>query len=149
MIPIVKKLIKVVAVGAVILFTPGLPPYGDFEVITVAPTRPFQGPLAPKNYPLDKMERLFEGRVAGPESMARSPTDPDTFYTALLDGDIVKISNNGTEMTSLGIRFYKDCHSQYEPHKCGLPIGLNFDRDGHLIVADSYLGLFKIDIETG
>jgi len=36
----------------------------------------------------------------------------------------------------------------YEP-VCGRPHGLRLDRDGQLIVADSYLGLFKVDPWTG
>ena len=147
---LVKKLLKVVAAGAVILFIPGLPPHGNFEVITLAPSKPFEGALHPKNYALDKMERLFEGRVVGAESMTQSPSDPATFYTALLDGDIIKISKNGTEMSSLNVRMSKDCTNLIEPHKCGLPIGIAFHPDGqHLIVADSYLGIFKINVESG
>ncbi len=36
----------------------------------------------------------------------------------------------------------------YEP-VCGRPHGLRLDRDGQLIVADSYQGLFKVDPWTG
>lgn len=147
---ICTKLLKTVALATVIFFIPGLPPFVDFDVITVAPTRPFQDGLDPKSYALDKMERIFEGRIIGPESIEQSPTDPGTFYTALQDGDIVKISNNGTQLTSLGVRLSKNCPSRFDPNKCGRPLGLRFDRNKrNLIVSDAYLGIFKIDIETG
>ena len=147
---LVKSLLKVIAVCAVIFFIPGLPPYGDFDVITLAPNRPFEGALHPKNYALDKMERLFEGRVMGAESIAQSLADPATFYTALFDGDIVKISNNGTQLSSLNVRMSKECTNRLELHKCGVPIGIHFHPDGkHLIVVDSYLGIFKINLKSG
>ena len=33
--------------------------------------------------------------------------------------------------------------------KCGRPKGMKFDKDGHLIVVDSYIGLLKVNTETG
>ena len=32
---------------------------------------------------------------------------------------------------------------------CGRPLGMRFDRDGYLIVADAYLGLYKVNVATG
>lgn len=32
---------------------------------------------------------------------------------------------------------------------CGRPLGMRFDKDGYLIVADAYLGLYKINVATG
>ena len=32
---------------------------------------------------------------------------------------------------------------------CGRPLGMRFDKDGYLIVADAYLGLFKVNVVTG
>lgn len=151
---LLKKLLQTVAIVAAILFIPGLPPNDDIEAINMVPIKPLQGAMDPKDYVLDKVERVLEGRVFGPEMTEESPTEPGVFYTGLLDGDIVKITNNGTQLTSLGIRLSKDCPSSsfdlYDPHRCGMPIGLRFRKDGrHLIVADSYLGIFEIDIETG
>ena len=147
---IVTKLLKAVAVVTAILFAPGLPPYGKFEVIDFAPTRPLQGVLDSKDYALNKIERLFEGRVIGPESLEQSPTDSSTFYTALMDGDIVRISNNATKMTSLGVRLSKDCPDRFDPAVCGRALALRFDRNGrNLIVSDASLGIFDIDIQSG
>ena len=36
---------------------------------------------------------------------------------------------------------------QHEQH-CGRILGLDFDKNGYLIVADAYFGLFKIDLKT-
>ena len=32
---------------------------------------------------------------------------------------------------------------------CGRPLGMRKDKDGYLIVADAYLGLFKVNVATG
>lgn len=32
---------------------------------------------------------------------------------------------------------------------CGRPLGLRFNKDGYLIVADAYLGLYKVDVDSG
>jgi hypothetical protein len=31
---------------------------------------------------------------------------------------------------------------------CGRPLGMRFDKDGYLIVIDTYLGLYKINVAT-
>lgn len=32
---------------------------------------------------------------------------------------------------------------------CGRPLGMRMSKDGYLIVADAYLGLFKVNVATG
>ena len=32
---------------------------------------------------------------------------------------------------------------------CGRPLGMKFDPDGYLVVCDAYLGLFRVDVDTG
>ena len=32
---------------------------------------------------------------------------------------------------------------------CGRPLGLDFDLEGRLVVADAFRGVYKIDTETG
>ena len=32
---------------------------------------------------------------------------------------------------------------------CGRPLGMRFDHEGFLIVIDTYLGLFKVNVDTG
>ncbi|XP_013383690.1 adipocyte plasma membrane-associated protein isoform X2 [Lingula anatina] len=32
---------------------------------------------------------------------------------------------------------------------CGRPLGMRFDKDGSLVVVDAYLGLFRVNVETG
>ncbi|XP_076055765.1 uncharacterized protein LOC143033951 isoform X2 [Oratosquilla oratoria] len=37
----------------------------------------------------------------------------------------------------------------WEEHICGRPLGLRFAADGRLLVADAYLGIFAVNVETG
>ena len=32
---------------------------------------------------------------------------------------------------------------------CGRPLGMRLNKDGYLLVADAYLGLFQINVATG
>lgn len=32
---------------------------------------------------------------------------------------------------------------------CGRPLGMRMDNEGYLVVADAYLGIFKINVATG
>jgi hypothetical protein len=43
----------------------------------------------------------------------------------------------------------KDCSSIVHEKICGRPLGLAFDNKGHLIVADAYYGLYRLDVHTG
>ncbi len=140
--------IDTIIVLAIILFTPGLPPYGDFIAIYPAPPRALQGALDPKDYALNQVEKLFEGELIGPEALEVSPTDPDVFYTTLQSGEIVKISDNGKKMEHVA-KFGSKCDGLWDAANCGRPLGIRFDKDGHLIAADSYLGIYKINFETG
>ena len=149
---LVKKffrfLLDITVVSAIILFVPGVPPYGKFDVITVAPPRRFEGALDPGDYALNKAEKLFEGQLVGPESLELSPVDPYVFYTTLQGGAIVKISNNGQKMEPVA-KFGNRCEGLWDADNCGRPLGIRFNSNGHLIAGDSYLGIFKIDFEKG
>lgn len=86
---------------------------------------------------------LNRGDVVGPEAFAEYNGD---LYTTLLMGDIVKI--NGKHVTPVA-KFGKPCKGLFEERLCGRPLGLHFDRNGALYVADAYYGVFKVDIKTG
>lgn len=145
---ILRVLAQVAVVCMVILFLPGVPPYGNFDVIMVAPTPDFDGPLNPKNYALNNLERLFEGQITGPEGLEFSPSEAGVLYVTIQGGSILRISANGSSIetvTQLGSK----CHNYWEVWKCGRPLGMRFDRQGALIVADAYLGIFKVNVKTG
>ena len=40
------------------------------------------------------------------------------------------------------------CTEEYQELKCGKPLGLRFDNDGRLIVADPYLGIYRLDLNA-
>lgn len=141
-----RFLIDIAVVSAILLFVPGVPPYGKFDVIPVTPPRRLEGALEPGEYMLSKAEKLFEGQLVGPECLEPSPVDPDVFYTTLQGGAIVKISNNGQTLEPVA-KFGDKCQGLWDAENCGRPLGIRFDSNGHLIAADSYLGIFKIDFE--
>lgn len=37
----------------------------------------------------------------------------------------------------------------HEEEKCGRPLGIAFDQQGKMYVADAYYGIFKVDPNTG
>ena len=43
----------------------------------------------------------------------------------------------------------QDCNSIIHEKTCGRPLGLAFDHSGYLIVADSFYGLYRLDVHTG
>lgn len=132
----------------IIFFIPGLPPYSTLEPFEAPPPLPFEGALDPKDYVLTKAEKLFEGQLVGPECLEVSPVDPDVFYTTVQGGAIVKIFDNGKQMQPVA-RFSEKCTGLRDPHSCGRPLGIRFDKDGNLIAADSYLGIYKVDLQSG
>ena len=74
--------------------------------------------------------RIAEDIVDGPEAIAFD--DEGKMYTANEDGRIIVLSRDGTDPYDF---------AQTE----GRPLGLKFDLQGNLIVADAYEGLLSID----
>lgn len=92
-----------------------------------SPAIPMQGKLAP-NDALKKAQRLAEGKVHGPEDV-----DMDSagrIYSGTQDGKIVRLLPNGEPETFA--------------ETGGRPLGLHFDTNGNLIVADAWKGLLSI-----
>lgn len=92
------------------------------------PQRPeLTGALAPNNL-LQKAELLAQGRINGPEEIALDSRG--RVYGGTQDGKILRL----------------DDHEQLEifAQTKGRPLGLQFDRDGNLIVCDSIKGLLSI-----
>ncbi|XP_022083059.1 adipocyte plasma membrane-associated protein-like [Acanthaster planci] len=102
-----------------------------------------EGPLAP-NTLLQGAERLLEGKVFGPEALEMRD---GAVYTGTGDGQVVKIEND--QITTIARFGSPPCGLQKDEHRCGRPLGLRFHSDGFLYVLDAYLGLFKVNVETG
>ncbi|XP_063444225.1 adipocyte plasma membrane-associated protein-like [Mytilus trossulus] len=105
-----------------------------------------KGPLQ-KNSILHKAEQLFKGQVVGPESFAANKNG--TIFTGLADGRVVGFKGNDIwEITRFG-KNLPECGSfQLEPI-CGRPKGMKIDKNGDLLVLDSYTGLYKVNVQTG
>ena len=91
---------------------------------------PLDGLMAP-NEVLDEAELLAKGQVNGPED-----TEVDgqgRVYGGLDNGTIVRIGTDGQVET------FADTG--------GRPLGMEFDADGNLIVADAWKGLLSVDPE--
>ena len=74
--------------------------------------------------------RIAEDMVDGPEAIAFD--DEGKMYTANEDGRIIVLSRDGTDPYDFA-------------QTDGRPLGLKFDLQGNLIVADAYEGLLSID----
>jgi len=113
----------------------------------VKPAPEFLGPLT-RNNALDYAERMFEGKIGfGPESLA---IQDGYLYTGVSDGRILRIKNNKAEQViKMGT---PGCVSYYETSderkRCGYPLGMRFDKNGDLIVADGVKGLYRVNVKT-
>ncbi|MGC9323828.1 MAG: SMP-30/gluconolactonase/LRE family protein [Desulfomonilia bacterium] len=93
------------------------------------PEKPeMEGVLAP-NDELLKAELIARGEINGPEDVVID--SQDRIYGGTQDGKIVRILTGGS------IETFADTG--------GRPLGLAFDKDENLIVADAYKGLLSID----
>lgn len=95
------------------------------------------------NERLNHAEIWHKGEFIGPEAFAEYNGE---LYTTIHGGDVVKLTGN--HITPV-VKFGKPCKGLYQEQICGRPLGLTFDKNGALYVADAYYGLFKVDIKTG
>nr|CAI5821469.1 unnamed protein product [Callosobruchus analis] len=122
---------------------PNLPPYTKIEEpFSVSPVRKLEGKLALKER-LSDIQIWHKGDLLGPETFAEHNGE---LYVSLLGGDVVKLT--GEHITPVA-RLGKPCKGGYEERICGRPLGIQFDKNGKLIVADAYYGLFRVNVETG
>jgi sugar lactone lactonase YvrE len=91
---------------------------------------PLTGPIAP-NERLRLADLLARGQVYGPEDTAVS--EDGVLYTGTQDGYIVRVFPDGRVENWLSTD--------------GRPLGMVFDKQGNLIVADSWRGLLSITPE--
>ncbi|XP_033639871.1 adipocyte plasma membrane-associated protein-like isoform X1 [Asterias rubens] len=130
----------VATLGVVIYLLPC--PIDPSPLIFPAPPA-LEGTLAP-NKLLQGTENILEGRLSGPEALEIR----DGFlYTGTSDGQIVKIK--GEEITNVARLGVPPCGLEKDEHTCGRPLGMRFHTDGFLYVLDAYLGIYKVNVDTG
>lgn len=97
-------------------------------------------------------ERILKGKILGPESLVFRG---DELFTGLMDGRIVKINTKTLDVAEFA-RFNSSCepfkggYDEYPPLReplCGRPLGLRFDPDGRLLVAESYHGIHRLSAD--
>ncbi|XP_013395343.1 adipocyte plasma membrane-associated protein [Lingula anatina] len=103
----------------------------------------FIGPLA-ENKLLAKADKLFLDRLRGPESIT---VHNGKLFTGTADGKILEI--NGDDIRVVATLGKPPCGKFDDEPTCGRPLGMRFDKDGSLVVVDAYLGLFRVNVETG
>eukprot|EP00795_Rhopilema_esculentum_P003079 gene3079-1365_t len=107
----------------------------------------FEGVLE-RNYKLQRIEKLFEGKIVGPDSVVQD-TDGG-FYSGLADGRIVKLYPNGNveEIARTG-KLMDNCGTYDTEETCGRPLGLRFDKTReNLIICDAYYGLLSLNLKN-
>ncbi|KAJ8262022.1 hypothetical protein GJAV_G00161200 [Gymnothorax javanicus] len=123
------------------------PPIDPEPFIFEGPPPALEGPLKVNNR-LQQGHRLFSGQLKGPESFTAD--EAGNIYTGTVDGKLWRIHQDQLHfLTQMGQNI-PECgeSTDYEP-VCGRPHGLRLDQRGQLIVADSYMGLFRVDPLTG
>uniref|UniRef100_A0A2M4BIT6 Putative hemomucin n=1 Tax=Anopheles marajoara TaxID=58244 RepID=A0A2M4BIT6_9DIPT len=128
-----------------IVLLPGLPPNTTFpfEGFRISKPRELKGALELTDH-LDNAERLFEGKIYGPEAILVNGKD---LFTTIHGGEVIRI--NGQHITHIA-KFGKPCELSFEEEICGRPLGMAFDTKGsNLIVADAYYGLWSVDLAKG
>jgi len=137
-----QLLFYTVLVVFLIVVIPGLPPDFKYETYSVRTPRKLDGKLTQNNI-LNKAELLLDGQFIGGESVALRGDD---VFTGVIGGNIIKIDTNGKlkNVVKLG----GDCDGTYKA-RCARPMGLRFNTQGKLLVADAYNGLYEVDVDTG
>ncbi|KAH0555489.1 adipocyte plasma membrane-associated protein-like [Cotesia glomerata] len=126
---------------AIITFIPGLPPNVDFTAHNL--TLPKKIPKELLNENLNKAEKLYQGKVRGPESF---DSYDGILYFTTADGAVHKII--GDELKEV-VKFKETCKNKLEEDLCSHPLGLKFDKKGTLYVVDTSYGIYKVDVKKG
>jgi len=137
-----RVVLDMTVVTLLILTLPGFPPYTTFSPVNFPSPPPWTGPLK-ANEKLNLVDRLFEGKIKGPESFAAWD---GYLYTGLMSGLIVKIDPDDLSIEPVA-RIGSNCNEQHEESKCGRPLGMVFTKAGKLLVCDAVFGLYMLDLE--
>ena len=131
-----RKMIKLIVLGDAILailvlaWWLGRPGYVDAAAWNPPPAPTLSGPTA-ANQALLEAELLAQGQLVGPEDIAVDAQG--LIYAGTQDGRIVRLHPDGTLETWAKTG--------------GRPLGLDWDPDGRLVVADAYKGLLSLDAD--
>jgi len=87
------------------------------------------------NNQLNKLQMLITKECIGCEDIAVNASG-QFIYGGEIDGDIMSFNMNNQEGTIIA-------------NTKGRPLGLHFDANGNLIIADAIIGLLSLDIKTG
>ncbi|KAK0063243.1 adipocyte plasma membrane-associated protein [Biomphalaria pfeifferi] len=104
------------------------------------------GPLQ-VNTNLQNIKKLFQSQLVGPESFAAGPDG--SLYTGTADGKIWRIKDGQLKLVTRTGRDDAACGQFHMEPLCGRPKGMKLDSEGYLIVADSYKGILKVNVDTG
>ncbi|KAK9309408.1 hypothetical protein QLX08_000896 [Tetragonisca angustula] len=126
---------------AVITFLPGLPPEAEYSEYSIKFPSDVQLKYETKTR-LQEPEILFSGEIKGPEDIASFNGE---IYTGIRGGYVVKIEENRIKPI---VKFGQKCDGLWQEEKCGRPLGLKFNDNGELFVADAYYGIFKVNVNT-
>ncbi|XP_037799477.1 adipocyte plasma membrane-associated protein-like [Penaeus monodon] len=141
-----RSLLDVAVLLLVLVLLPGIPPHVTYRSYEIDDPRPLEGRLEPNDI-LDAGERILDGKIVGPESVA-SKSD-DEIFVSLHGGKILRIWGKRFDHFKIITSIGPGCDGPWQEKICGRPLGLRFAPDGRLLVADAYLGLFSVDVETG
>ncbi|XP_042878013.1 adipocyte plasma membrane-associated protein-like [Penaeus japonicus] len=141
-----RTIVDVAVLLLVLVLLPGIPPHATYTSYDIDEGRPLEGPLEPNNI-IDSGERILDGKIVGPESVA-SKSD-DEIFVSLHGGKILRIWGKRFDHFKIITSIGPGCDGPWQEKICGRPLGLRFAPDGRLLVADAYLGLFSVDVETG
>jgi len=95
---------------------------------------------------------LFEGKFTGPESITFD--EEGRIYFGVGEGMIIRSRKEVSdsiesleyeEFASTGKIKGTKCYELNSEEECGRPLGMKFDLNGNLIVADAYFGLLSVD----
>ncbi|GFS15432.1 adipocyte plasma membrane-associated protein [Elysia marginata] len=106
----------------------------------LGPVPSLTGALEENSY-LTQADRFKVNQVVGAVSFV---FHRDHIYTGLANGQIVDVSDCGVKL--IASLAPQGCRGELQ---CGRPVGLRMDRQGRLIVADAYRGIFRINVQTG
>ncbi|KAK7082339.1 hypothetical protein SK128_004053 [Halocaridina rubra] len=143
---VLRIILDIIVVLLLITFLPGIPPNVSFTAYELDDALPFDGPLA-KNEILNNAERILDGKIIGPESVASRRSDE--IFVSLHNGKILRLWGKNFDHFQTVTTIGPGCDGPWQERICGRPLGMRFAPDGRLIIADAYLGLFALNVDTG
>lgn len=105
----------------------------------------FTGVLKP-NTDLQKATLLLKGKILGPESIL---VEGNTLYTGTWDAKILQIVDGQIKKTIYLNNPLSECATFDSEPICGRPLGIRRLNKDLLVVADTYYGVYTVNVATG